>query len=166
MNTGVHTIYPPESQFSDQHEAHQTRCGLPVALHVASDLGLWLQKPRPWPNGMVPPEPLKPHICSEVLGSDWMRMGSRAPAGHFSFGDHEVKNPRNNPILSQPHSPVQACSRGWALFASGWKLLNPPQLTWRGQVHQLGVRSCCGHFTDVVPAPQSAHPHTLLIPTY
>lgn len=57
--------------------------------------------------------------------------GSKVPVGHLRRGDHEAENRRSDPGLSQPLSPMQACSRGWP---SWWpEGARPPQLTRRGR---------------------------------
>lgn len=96
MNSGVQTVHRPDSQSQTQHESRQPMSGPPVALHVAPELGLWLQEPQTlarWDGASRATE------CPSSGVRSWSRRGqaeSRVPISHFSFGDHEAENPRND----------------------------------------------------------------------
>lgn len=94
-----------------------------------------------------------------VVGLIWLTsgIGLKVPGSRFSSGDYEAENPRNDPLLAQPHSPAQACSRSWAL-PGGWKEPNLHGLH-GGITLESGAAAL---ISGTVPA----HPHTLFIITH
>lgn len=88
-------------------------------------------------------------------------------SGHFGFGDHEAESPRDDPILSQPCSPVQVGNglgtdglvAGRSRTLAAWVADTGPLVWSQGLLwsfHRCGTRSP-GH-THSLSHP--AHPHT------
>lgn len=89
--------------------------GLLVALPVAPEMGLWLPKPQALARWDGASRSLSSLHLEWSLGPSVDRHRVKDSNWHLSFGNHRAENPRNDLILSEPHSPVQACSRSWAL---------------------------------------------------
>lgn len=95
------------------HEAHQPMSGLPVTLPAAPELGLWLQE---WCLGQVGwcrQSPRAPFIWS--LGPSLDKDRLKDSRWSLQLWEPQAENPRNDLILSEPQSPVQARSRSWEL---------------------------------------------------
>lgn len=137
----------------------------PTGSPCGSEAGTVASGAQASARGDGAPEAPDPLICSRPLVPDWKGTGSKALVTS-ALGIVRPRIPGMTRFYPSHTAQSRPVTESGALTVWWLEGAEPSQLRWGTQAHELGVRGCCGHFTDVAPRPGThslshpAHPRT------